>query len=257
VLGDPIAITEQTRLALRPRSGCNALLLGQHAEAANALLTGALIQAAADRPPTDDPEREGLMVWVLDGAPPDALFAGRLAAFGRMLPHHITRVTSQNAVEEMQRLTDILHARGEGGHSGRATILVIGLEHSRIGVLRPSEDDFSFSSDEALPKPDRQLADLLRDGPVVGMHSILWLDGLNNLNRGLSRASQREFDAKVLFQMGGNDSGQLIDSTAAADLGPGRALLYTEEFGSIEKFRPWAMPADDWLTQAAAQIRDR
>jgi S-DNA-T family DNA segregation ATPase FtsK/SpoIIIE len=257
VLGDPIAITEQTRLTLRPRSGCNALLIGQHAESANALLTAAMMQAAADLAPTDDPDCEGLMVWLLDGAPPDALFAGRLASLGKMLPHQVTRVTSHNAAEEMQRLSDILHSRGEGGHGGKATILIIGLEHSRLGVLRPSEDDFSFSNDDAGPKPDRQLADILQDGPVAGIHSLLWLDGLNNLNRGLSRASQREFDAKVLFQMGGNDSGQLIDSTAATDLGPGRALLFTEEFGSIEKFRPWAMPDDDWLAKAAAQIRGR
>jgi S-DNA-T family DNA segregation ATPase FtsK/SpoIIIE len=221
------------------------------------LLTAAVIQAAADLAPTDDPDCEGLMVWLLDGAPPDALFAGRLASLGKMLPHQVTRVTSHNAAEEMQRLSDILHSRGEGGHGGKATILIIGLEHSRLGVLRPSEDDFSFSNDDAGPKPDRQLADILQDGPVAGIHSLLWLDGLNNLNRGLSRASQREFDAKVLFQMGGNDSGQLIDSTAATDLGPGRALLFTEEFGSIEKFRPWAMPDDDWLAKAAAQIRGR
>jgi hypothetical protein len=111
--------------------------------------------------------------------------------------------------------------------------------------------------ENAAATPDRVLADVLREGPVVGIHSMLWFDGLNNVNRGLSRASQREFGIKILFQMSANDSGQLIDSTAAADLGPGRAILHREETGVIEKFRPWAMPDDEWLATVAMSIRSR
>ncbi len=258
LLGDPIAITEQTRLTLRPQSGANALLVGQHAEAANALLIAALLQAASDLPAAASPDQEGLMIWVLDGTPPDALFAGRLAAFGERLPHQVTRVTSRNVEAELQRLTDILDARAGTGRAGGAHILVLGLEPGRIPLLRPADDDFSFSMDEdAAAAPDKQLAALLRDGPVAGIHSMLWFDGLNNLNRGLSRASQREFHAKVLFQMGANDSGQLIDATAAADLGPNRALLHMDSFGTIEKFRPWGIPDAEWLDMAATTIRGR
>ncbi|MDP7069890.1 MAG: FtsK/SpoIIIE domain-containing protein [Phycisphaerales bacterium] len=258
VLGDPIAIKDQTSMQLRRQTGCNAMLVGQSPERANAVLTAALLQAAASMKPTDDPNTPGLMVWILDGSPPDALFSGRLASFASNLPHQVTRVTARNAAESLARLTDILTSRSDGENADRATILVIGLEPNRIAPLRPADDDFAFSMDEdATPKPDRQFAELLREGPIAGIHAMLWYDGLNNVNRGLSRASQREFDIKVLFQMGANDSGQLIDSTAAADLGPGRAIIHREETGVIEKFRPWAMPDEDWLRAAAAKIRTR
>jgi len=255
-LGDPIAIKSQTTLSLRARTGCNTLLVGQHPESGNALLTGCLLQAAAMLPPTTAPDRPGLMVWVFDGTPTDALFAGRLTQFGAALPHQITRVTSKNIEIEMQRLSDILASRADE-HAGHATILILGLHPHRLNAMRAAEDDFSYSAEEATSKPDAQFAEILREGPIVGMHSVLWFDGLNNLNRCLSRANQRECDLKVLFQMSANDSGQLIDTTAAADLGTNRALLHIDDVGTIEKFRPWAMPDDRWLAEVAARLSGR
>ena len=258
VLGDPIAIEDATSLHVRPRSGGNALMVGQNAEAANAIMTAALLQAAATMQPTDSPDSDGFMAWIFDGVPGDGLFAGRLAAFGAALGHTVTRVTERNLDEQMVRLRDILAERADGQRSGRARILLLGLEPNRIASLRPSEDDFSFSMEESSgPSADATLVDLLRDGPVAGINTILWYDSLNSLNRGLSRAAQREFDTRILFQMSANDSGQLIDSTTAADLGPGRALLYSEQTGVSEKFRPWAMPDESWLSATAASISAR
>jgi hypothetical protein len=256
-MGDPIAIKTQTVLPLRARSGCNTLLVGQHPESGNALLSSVLLQAAARRPPTTSPKKPGLMVWIFDGTPSDALFAGRLTGFGGDLPHHVTRVTSKNLASEMQVLADILASRSDGDHTKHATILLLGLHPHRLNDLRSTEDDYSFSSEEPAPKPDKQFADILRDGPVVGMHTLLWFDGLNNLNRCLSRASQREFDLKILFQMSANDSGQLIDTTAASDLGANRAILHVDDIGSLEKFRPWAMPDAQWLADIAARLSRR
>src|SRR5690606_39288843 len=65
------------------------------------------------------------------------------------------------------------------------------------------------------------------------------LDTVANLNRSLDRAAMREFEQRVLFQMGATDSSQLIDSPAASRLGLHRALLYSEESGLMEKFRPY------------------
>ena len=117
----------------------------------------------------------------------------------------------------MQILADILASRSDGDHTNRATILLLGLQAHRIAPLRFAEDDFSFSPEESAMRPDKQFADILRDGPLVGIHSLLWFDGLNNLNRCLSRANQREFDLKVLFQMSSNDSAQLIGKTEYAN----------------------------------------
>ena len=47
------------------------------------------------------------------------------------------------------------------------------------------------------------------------------------------------------------------DSPAANRLGLYRALFFSEELGLIEKFRPYALPAADWLAQAALRLTSR
>ena len=57
----------------------------------------------------------------------------------------------------------------------------------------------------------------------------------------------REFEMRVIFQMSSADSSNLIDSPAASRLGVNRALLYSDERGTTEKFRPYGPPSDEWL----------
>ncbi len=53
--------------------------------------------------------------------------------------------------------------------------------------------------------------------------------------------------------MSAPDSTQLIDSPQAGKLGLRRALFYNEEEGVLEKFRPYALPEEEWLRL----VRDR
>src|SRR5262249_31299679 len=90
-------------------------------------------------------------------------------------------------------------------------------------------------------------ATVLRDGPAVGIHTLVWCDTLGNLNRALDRQELRELEMRVLFQMSAADSSNLIDATAANRLGLHRALYYSEDHGSPEKFRPYGLPSPAWL----------
>ena len=65
----------------------------------------------------------------------------------------------------------------------------------------------------------------------------------------------REFDNRVLFQMSANDSSNLIDSPAANKLGMFRALAYSEEQGTIEKFRPYALMPQEYLDLVKQRLK--
>ena len=54
--------------------------------------------------------------------------------------------------------------------------------------------------------------------------------------------------------MNATDSSNLIDSPMGSRLGPNRALLYVEEVGSAEKFRPYGTASDDWVARTSRQI---
>jgi DNA segregation ATPase FtsK/SpoIIIE, S-DNA-T family len=117
------------------------------------------------------------------------------------------------------------------------------------------EEDFGFGrrgGERAIPAAE-QLAAILRDGPTVNTHVILWADTPTNLGRVVDRSGMREFGLRVLFQMGVNDSSALIDSPAASRLGRNRALFVTEESPQPEKFRPYGLPTQAWL----ANVRER
>jgi DNA segregation ATPase FtsK/SpoIIIE, S-DNA-T family len=125
--------------------------------------------------------------------------------------------------------------------------------------LRKQEESFSFSTSDE-PKgasADKLFADILREGPAMGIHVLAWCDTPASVERTLDRSSLREFDHRVLFQMSANDSSNLIDSPAANKLGFHRALAYSEEAGVMEKFRPYALPGKAWLDQARTRLRAR
>jgi len=97
-----------------------------------------------------------------------------------------------------------------------------------------------MGGEEKEKSPAQILAEVLKEGPTLGIHVIAATDTLTNLNRTFDRQALREFDLRVLLQMGTNDSTNLIDSPAASKLGMHRALLYSEETGTIEPFRPYS-----------------
>ncbi|HMP06999.1 MAG TPA: hypothetical protein PJ982_11655 [Lacipirellulaceae bacterium] len=121
--------------------------------------------------------------------------------------------------------------------------------------LRVGEDDFSFSfsgGNGKQPQPDRRFRDILKEGPAVGVHVLLWCESYNSLTRSIDRLALREIEFRVATQMSAADSTSLIDSPAAASLGEHRAILYRDDLGTQTKFRPYGPPTPAWLAWAAA-----
>ncbi|MEM1303458.1 MAG: hypothetical protein AAGG46_01090, partial [Planctomycetota bacterium] len=73
-------------------------------------------------------------------------------------------------------------------------------------------------------------------------HVIAWCDSYNAVTRLFDRATLREFALRVAMPMSAADSSNLIDTPAAANLNQHRALLYSDETGESEKFRPYGPP---------------
>ena len=114
-------------------------------------------------------------------------------------------------------------------------------------------DDFGFSSfgdedgGDKPPAGDKLLTHILREGPPLGVHALIWCDSHNNLTRWFERPTLDDLQWRVLMQMGAADSSHLMDSPAASQLGVHRAILYHEERGDFERFRPYAVPSNEWL----------
>jgi DNA segregation ATPase FtsK/SpoIIIE, S-DNA-T family len=249
-LGDPVAIKNPTGVALRRQSGGNILIVGQHEDAALAMACHAMIGLAAQLSPA-----EGSFV-LIDGTPADSPTAGVLERVAGALPHQTRVVAYRDVGGAVHDLALELQKRQENEGNKPAAIFVIIFGLQRFRALRKSDDAFSFNSaDEPKPPdPGKEFADLLREGPAHGIHVIAWIDTAMALDRALDRTGVRELDNRVLFQMSATDSSNLIDSPAANKLGAHRALVYSEEQGTMEKFRPYALPDAAWLEEVRKRL---
>jgi hypothetical protein len=198
--------------------------------------------------------------WIFDGTPVDSPLHGMFGKVRAALPHEARGVEYRAVESAIGELEAELQRRqsDDDPHPPAIFVLVYGLQRYR--ALRHQEEGFSFSTSDDGPKPpktDQQFAALIREGPALGIHVITWCDTPIALERTLDRASMREFDNRILFQMSAADSSNLIDSPAAGKLGFYRALAYSEEQGTLEKFRPYALPDEAWLGHVKSRLESR
>jgi hypothetical protein len=248
-LGDPVAIKAPTSVAFRRQAGANMILIGQQDESALAIMSATIVSLAAQLSPAN------AAFIILDGNPADSPLAGAFPSLAAAIPHETILVPYREVPAAVAELAAELQRRQDAEPVPREIFLfVYGLQRYRI--LRKSEETYSFSSSDEEKKPDsgKQFADLLRDGPALGLHTIVWADTPANIDRTLDRNAMREFDFRVLFQMSANDSSNLIDSPAANKLGANRALVYSEEQGTMEKFRPYALADGEWLGRVKGSL---
>lgn len=250
-LGEAVAITGPTRVTFRRQSGANVLMVGQDGNAAQGILAACLVALSevADPVAEESAGQGGLQtnLFVLsgdianqDGSRWRALSTAMSGRFRIGGPNDANSTISQ-IVEELER-------RRNTTEPAPSLFLLIE-DISRIRDLKKADDDFGFGGfDRDKTKSLAQhLAEILKEGPAFGIHTVVWCDSYNNLDRWLGRQLIREFEMRVGFQMSAADSSNLIDSPAASRLGANRAILYLDDRGTIEKFRPYGPPSDAWL----------
>ncbi len=251
-LGAPVAIKGPTAATFVRQGGSNLLVVGQNDHAAVGVLTSALISLAAQQP-------TGSPFYVFDGTRPDSPQAGTWQRIAATLPQEVRLIPPHKAVGPMAELYAEC-ARRETEDDEDAPSLYFFVYHlARFRDFLKGEDDFAFSRFDAEQPPSaaQQLAEVLRRGPAVGIHGLLWCDSSNALSRALDRQALRELELRVLMRMNASDSSNLIDSPAASRLGEHRALLHDAGQGQTEKFRPYGVPSEACLAWLKNQFQAR
>jgi len=262
-LGAPNSIKGPTAAVFQKRSGNNLLMVGQREEPVLAMVSIALISLAAQFPrpagggacetKTDGGAcpTSGVRFVVFESTRPDSPERELLERTVKAIPHDVVLGKPGDLPGILNQLAEELKRRTEDEHApATPTFLFIhGLQNFK--KLR-QEDEFAFSSDEA--NPAAQLQKLISEGPSHGIHVFATVDTYNNVTRYLGRKTLTEFEMRVLFQMSVNDSASLCDDPKASTLGLHRALLYNEQEGYLETFRPYALPAVEWIEEAAGKM---
>ena len=258
-LGDAIAIKDPTAAIFRRQGGANMLVVGQREDLGTAILAMSMVSLAAGHDPhpggaTGRPGRFVLFEPAIAEENPEILLSKLVGS----LPHETEVVGRLGVPDTLDRLAAEVRRRVDNQVLDGEAVFVVIRDLARFRELRKADDGFGFSfGSEKKVGPAQHFLDILRDGPTVGIHTILWCDSLTNLMRTFERGTLKEFELRVLFQMSGSDSSQLIDNPLASKLGPQRALFIHEETGTFEKFRPYAFPNPEWLAGISTRLRER
>jgi hypothetical protein len=242
-LGAAVAIKEPTEAVFRRQGGSNLLIVGQHEDLALGVLTNCLVSLGGQLPPSPSPPPS---LYILDGTRPESPEAGFWRKLAEQLPLEMQVVLPRDAASIVTQLAAEVQRRLDTGeHAERPLFLLIN-NLARFRDLKKGDDFGSFDDDSAAGA-GKHLTTILREGPGVGVHALIWCDSYNNLNRWIDRQALRDLEMRVLFQMSATDSSNLMDSPAASKLGVHRAMFYSEEQGQAEKFRPYGPPSVSWL----------
>lgn len=248
-LGEAVAITGPSMITFPKSSGANLLIVGQEPTPALGMMSNLLLVLASETR------------HLVNGSdtPPCTLYlfakefdSGNQPRWDSILkrvsyPVRVSTQPNEAAPIIAEIAAEITRRQTEG--SGGPPIFVFIDDLSRLRDLRKSDDDFGFGGfdKEKTVSPGQAFGNILRDGPPLGVHTIVWCDSYNNVDRWFSRQTLREFEMRVVFQMSSGDSSNLIDSPVAARLGPNRALLYSESRGTTQKFRPYGPASAEWM----------
>ena len=249
-VGEANAIKGPTEVRFRNQAGANLLIVGQQKEAALGVVISSVVGLASAHPP------RSVRFLILDGSPPELGFGVRFAELARSVSQEVDIVEYARVPAAVEALDAEVRARQEGASSGTPTYLVI-FDLQRFRKLRQADEfEFSSGSEEKIP-PAKCLANILAEGPARGIHTIVWSDSLNSINRTFTRKSMKEFEMRILFQMSPTDSAELIDAPQAAKLGLHRGLLFLEQEGTLETFRPYGVPESQWLEEVKLALAGR
>lgn len=292
-LGSAVAIKDPTSVVFLRQNGSNVLMVGHREEAALGVLAGCFISLAAQLAPSDNAGTEvfvaktpatpsnlnrqlppspsasdgqdahapkdtsGAKFYILDGMRSDAPEYGFWKRLANAAPQSVTIADVRETPAAIAEIAAELAARQTNSHEHAPPIFILLYNLGRFRELR-REDDFGFSSGDDQPaSPAKQFTTILREGPPLGIHTVIWCDTYSNVARMLDRQALQDFEMRILFQMNGNDSASLMDSPEAARLGVHRAILYDEGQGLTEKFRPYGLPSDEYLAWVKQHLRGR
>jgi hypothetical protein len=242
-LGEPVAIKPHTAGLFRRQSRSNLLILGQNERAATAMLSTAVVSIAAHRSP------KAARFYGVNLSNVDADWYDTLPTLGEALPHDVKIGRGRDLRKILAELWEIVIDRSameDEGIKETIYLVIVGIQRARdlqsADIYTPAEGA-------------EQLSTILRDGPDLGVHTLIWCDTYANLERVLQRQDIAEFESRVALQMSPNDSSSFIDAPDANKLDPYLALFYDEErSGALEKFRPYDLPKAEWIQRVGEAL---
>jgi energy-coupling factor transporter ATP-binding protein EcfA2 len=248
--GETVTISDPPAIRFDRQPASNVLIVGRQSVEIRAMLASAVLGIVLTAPEAE--------IHIVES--PVAGETGMKPQWEGISPH-VRFIEPIGLKEELSRLRDTLHQRQDDPSLSAKPVFLIVNDLARLRDLRKSDDDYGFggfgSSERETPSPTKVLAELLRDGPAVGIHTILWTDGSISLGHSTDRSALNEFGTIVIYQTTAAESTHFLDHVAASRLDRTQALLVRPSENESFKIRPYAQVEPELWREWSDAIRCR
>ncbi len=258
-LGEPVAIKAHTSCGILRRSGSNLLIVGEQDRLALATMISAVFSLASQLSPRFDGDGDWGGFYVFDGYKENAECTGVLSEIASRFPHRVHTVKEAQFAPTIRMLAGAIEKRSGQTEKIRPNVYLIFFGLADFRELYVSRDVPSYFEKDAdnSPSVSEMFKSIVRKGPSVGVHTLAWCDSLRNLDQLYDYREMDQFAHRVVFQMAEDDSHRLIGTSLAAKLGPLRGYYYYRDRSIHEKFRPYAIPTQDWRDLMLQRINSK
>ncbi len=255
LLGESVEIGPPTTLILSREPGRNVLVVAP-SEMTGGLLASCIsgLPMQSSIPPgSNGAEAESASILYFDGGRTDELMLSQWILECGLSSEVIK---ARDSEPRMSKIAELVQQRVDSGESNQPAIILVVDPLERFRDFRQDES-FGFSLDaSAKVNGAEALQKVLRDGPAVGVFTVLVVGSAETLARWLPRASRHDLQQRILGRINPSDSSALIDCPDASNLSAATMLIYDDADGSLRKFRVCDLPDPqairEWLGAAAA-----
>lgn len=250
-IGESVSIRPPVAIRWTRRSGNHFAVVTREEEEGVGVLVAIALGLTVQYPP------DRLQVCIANFSSPDAQWNEILDLLQTHFSPMVRILERRDLLTVLQEWHAILQQAIDTGTPLREDryLFLIGLH--RIRDLRVEEGlGYGFGLERELT-PAERLATLLREGPEMGIHVVLWCDTVANLRRSLDRRALTQVGFRVAGAMSEQDSTEFIDAPEAARLDkPHRMVFYDDEHpGVLEKFRPYVLKDLNWLRSIGQRLQ--
>ena len=125
-----------------------------------------------------------------------------------------------------------------GTYRADAQLLLLNGLHRALDLV--PEDPFADAEDADEPNAARLLAEALRDGPEVGCHTAVVIDGIGQFDRRLGREMLKEFDWRIAgCELSPGDIAAITESYTESEIRQSQLLIVDHGRGKSQRVRAY------------------
>lgn len=234
-LGEPVAIADDVTATIRKQGGANLLVAGYDEGTGLRVMASSIISIAAQHP------QDTAKFYYFNFFNVDSELVNVPHELFNNVQQQIENVGSRDVRNALQSIKEDIEKRLLEGASNNPNIYLAFFSFQRGRAFR--KDGYTMSGEGDL------LSFILKEGPDVGVFTMIQVDTMDNFSKNLDDNLLREFSQRVASQMNPDNSVKIIGNQKAAKLSDNRAWYYDDNENALTKFKPYELPSYSWVLQ--------